>query len=179
MGIYSFSIDLLIEILESDARNACSSHDFGNDIIPKLINDYNVFAYRFESTKGRIRSGNYWRDIGTIDNYYQANMDLLKPIPPLNLYQHNWPIRTYQAQNPPLRAIPGTSGEKGVFINSLAAGGVVIEGGKVHDSILFAGVFIGDGAILRKAIIFDNVRIGAGAKLQNCKTAKLYYRQKG
>lgn len=168
MGIYSFSIDLLIEILESDARNACSSHDFGNDIIPKLINDYNVFAYRFESTKGRIRSGNYWRDIGTIDNYYQANMDLLKPIPPLNLYQHNWPIRTYQAQNPPLRAIPGASGEKGVFINSLAAGGVVIEGGKVHDSILFASVFIGDGAILRKAIIFDNVRIGAGAKLQNC-----------
>ncbi len=168
MGIYSFSIDLLIEILESDARNACSSHDFGNDIIPQLINDYNVFAYRFESTKGRVRSGDYWRDVGTIDNYYQANMDLLKPIPPLNLYQHNWPIRTYQSQNPPLRAIPGTSGEKGVFINSLAAGGVVIEGGKVHDSIIFANVFIDDGAILRKAIIFDNVRIGAGAKLQNC-----------
>ena len=168
MGIYSFSIDLLIQVLEADEMNMNSSHDFGKDIIPKLILEHNVFAYRFDSKEGRVTPDYYWRDVGTIDSYYQANMDLLKPVPPLDLYQHNWPIRSYQTQNPPLRAVPASSGEKGVFINSMAAGGVVIHGGKVHDSILFANVFIDDGAVLRNAILFDRVKVGAGAQLQNC-----------
>jgi glucose-1-phosphate adenylyltransferase len=92
-------------------------------------------------------------------------MDLLAPVPPLDLYQHNWPIRTYQQQTPPARTIPGT---EGVFINSILAGGVVISGGNIRDSILFAGSYIDDKAIVEKSILFSDVHVGAGARLRNC-----------
>ncbi len=168
MGVYLFSIDLLIKILEEDAENNESGHDFGNDIIPLLVNKHSIYAYRFGLTHGRVTPDQYWRDVGTIDSYFEANMDLLKPVPPLNLYQPNWPIRTYQAQNPPLRAVTGSTGEAGVFINSMAAGGVVIKGGRVHDSILFSKVMICDGAMLRNVILFDEVIVGASTQMQNC-----------
>jgi glucose-1-phosphate adenylyltransferase len=168
MGVYVFSIDFLIQILQTDSENVNSSHDIGKDIIPDLIDKHQVYAYRFGSSQGRVTRDGYWRDVGTIDSFYEANMDLLKPIPPLDLYQSNWSIRSYQSQNPPLRAVPGATGGDGVFINSMAAGGVVIEGGNVHHSILFARVFIADQVVIRNAILFDGVRVGAGAQLKNC-----------
>jgi len=168
MGIYVFSIDRLIEILEQDNRNETSSHDFGKDIIPRLIDGEGVFAYRFGGDEGRVSPDRYWRDVGTIDSYYEANMGLLDPVPSLDLYQPDWPIRTYQRQNPPARTVPGDSGSEGIFINSIAGGGVVIVGGTVQHSILFPRVRIGEEAVVHNAILFDGVQVGAGADLENC-----------
>ncbi len=168
MGVYVFSIDLLIEVLEEDKLNLKSSHDFGNDIIPKLIHNHPVYAYRFGQDEGRVKSDKYWRDVGTVDSYFDANMDLLQVKPAMDLYQENWSIRGYQRQNPPMRAIQGKQGEDGVFVNSIAAGGVVIEGGNVHDSILFSGVYVADKANLQNVILFDGVHVGESVQLRNC-----------
>ena len=168
MGLYVFSTKLLKEVLEKDQENSESKHDFGQDILPQMIHHHKVQAYLFGSEEGRVLPDRYWRDVGTIDAYYQANMDLLEPSPPLNLYQNNWPIRTYQPQTPPARTVPGNSGTEGIFINSILASGVVIVGGKIDHSILFHDIFIDDKAIVESSILFNGVYIGEGAKLQNC-----------
>ena len=168
MGIYVFSIDRLIEILEQDNRSDASSHDFGKDIIPGMIDGDGVYAYHFGGDEGRVSPDRYWRDVGTLDSYYEANMGLLDPLPSLDLYQPDWPIRTYQRQNPPARTVPGNSGSEGIYINSIAGGGVVIVGGTVQHSILFPRVRIGEEAVVHNAILFDGVQVGAGADLENC-----------
>ncbi|GAB4301782.1 MAG: glucose-1-phosphate adenylyltransferase [Thiohalomonadaceae bacterium] len=168
MGIYVFSIALLLDELRRDHADEASSHDFGKDILPRLIASRKVMAYRFGGDTGRVTPDRYWRDVGTIDAYYQANMDLLKPVPPLDLYQADWPIRSYQMQTPPARTVPGVSGTEGIFINSIVAGGAVIAGGSVQHAILFPQVFIDDGAFVEDAILFQGVRIGAGARLRRC-----------
>jgi glucose-1-phosphate adenylyltransferase len=169
MGIYVFSTGLLLDELERDHGDAASSHDFGKDILPRLIGEQKrIMAYRFGGETGRVTPDRYWRDVGTLDAYYQSNMDLLKPMPPLDLYQEDWPIRSYQAQTPPARTVPGVSGTEGIFINSIVAGGTVIAGGSVQHSILFPQVFVDDGAFVEDAILFQGVRIGAGARLRRC-----------
>ena len=168
MGLYVFSSELLTTALIRDHQIKDSSHDFGKDVLPRPVQDQTVYAYQFGGEQGRVTPDRYWRDVGTIDAYYRANMDLLAPVPPLNLYQQNWPIRTYQQQTPPARTIPGTSGTEGVFINSILAGGVVISGGKIRDSILSAGSYIDDKAIIEKSILFTDVHVGAEARLRNC-----------
>ncbi len=168
MGLYVFSSQLLKDVLIDDQQSANSKHDFGHDILPKLLDQYSVQAYKFGSEQGRVTPDRYWRDVGTIDAYYQANMDLLKPVPPLNLYQRDWRIRTYQPQSPPARTIPGSSGTEDVFINSILADGVVIAGGNVRHSILFHNIFIDDKATICKSILFDGVHVGQGAVLRNC-----------
>ena len=168
MGLYVFSSELLKMALMRDHQLEGSSHDFGKDVLPLLVQDQKVYAYKFGGEKGRVTPDRYWRDVGTIDAYFRANMDLLAPVPPLDLYQHNWPIRTYQQQTPPARTIPGASGTEGVLINSILAGGVVISGGNIRDSILFAGIYIDDKAIIEKSILFNDVQVGAGARLRNC-----------
>lgn len=168
MGIYVFSTDLLLAALEADHGRAESSHEFGKDIIPRLIADHRVMAYPFGGDTGRVTPDRYWRDVGTIDSFYEANMDLLEPVPPLDLYQPDWTIRTYQAQRAPARTVPGNSGTEGIFINSIVAGGAVIAGGMVQQSILFPGVFVGDEAHVQQSILFDGVRVGDGARLGRC-----------
>jgi len=168
MGLYVFSSELLKTALMRDHQIKDSSHDFGKDVLPLLVQDQKVYAYKFGGEQGRVTPDRYWRDVGTIDAYYMANMDLLAPVPPLDLYQHNWPIRTYQQQTPPARTIPGSSGAEGVFINSILAGGVVISGGNIKDSVLFADIYIDDKASVEKSILFKDVRVGAGARLKNC-----------
>lgn len=168
MGIYVFSIDRLIEALEKDAGQETSNHDFGKDIIPQLIDTEKVFAYRFGSAEGRVTPDKYWRDVGTLDSYYEANMDLLKPVPPIDLYQPEWPIRTYQMQYPPARTVPGGEGSEGISINSITSGGVVISGGSVQQSILSPNVFVDDEASVYESLLFNDVRVGKGAKLQRC-----------
>jgi glucose-1-phosphate adenylyltransferase len=106
--------------------------------------------------------------VGTLDAYYEANMALLEPVPPLDLYQPDWTIRTYQAQHPPARTVPGASGSQGIFINSIVAGGSIIAGGGVHHSILFPRVRVNDGAIVEDAILFEGVEVGAGARVHRC-----------
>lgn len=168
MGIYVFSMELLLEVLTADARQENSSHDFGKDIISRLIGTEKVYAYHFGGQEGRVSPDRYWRDVGTLDSYYEANMDLLKPVPPIDLYQADWPIRTYQSQNPPARTVPGDEGSEGIFINSIAAGGVVVSGGSVQHSILFPHVFVDDEAVIHDSILFNGVQVGKGAELQNC-----------
>ena len=168
MGIYVFSTRLLIETLDADSRDENSSHDFGKDILPQLIHSHHVCAHYFGEKEGRVSPDNYWRDVGTLDSFYQANMDLLKPLPPMDLYQDNWAIRSYQAQTPPARAVPGNSATEGVFINSMLAGGTVISGGSVDHSILFKNVFIDDQAMVSNSVIFSNVKVGKKARLNNC-----------
>jgi glucose-1-phosphate adenylyltransferase len=168
MGIYVFSTQLLFNILEKDHQDENSNHDFGQNILPKLIHSHHVHAHQFGGSDGRVSPDRYWRDVGTIDAYYQSNMDLLKPIPPMNLYQKDWSIRTYQPQTPPARTVPSGSGTEGLFINSIISGGVVISGGSVGHSILFQNVFVDSGAIVEKSILFEDVKVGAGARLKNC-----------
>jgi len=168
MGIYIFTTDALIEILNKDAQDPNSSNDFGHDIIPKAINKENVYAYRFGDEVGRVTQDAYWRDVGTIDSFYQANMDLLQPVPPINLYQRDWPIRTYENQLPPARTVSSVTGKEGSFINSMIANGVIISGGSVHNSILSSNVRIDDSATISNSILFNNVEVGEGCQLKNC-----------
>ena len=168
MGIYVFTLKRLIEILKEDHHKNDSSHDFGNDIIPRLIKTHAVQAYPFGGARGRVSQDSYWRDVGTLDSYYQANMDLLQETPPMNLYQDNWPIRTYSGQNPPARTVPGVLGNEGISINSITASGVTIAGGSVQHSILFTNVHVGDEAMVHDSLLFDDVKVGAGAELKNC-----------
>ncbi len=168
MGIYVFSLPLLCSLLEEDHRDPDSTHDFGKDILPKLIHTHQVMAYEFGGPTGRVSQDKYWRDVGAIDAYFEANMDLLQPRPPINLYQANWPIRTYEPQVPPARMIPGPSGQQGELVNSMLTSGVVIEGGIVRHSILSANAYVGDGAEVERSILFEGVSVGAGARLRNC-----------
>ena len=105
MGIYIFDKEVLTQALLTDAKDPSSSHDFGKDIIPKLVGNNSVYAYKFGDTEGRVTQDAYWRDVGTLDSYYQANMDLLKPVSPIDLYQPDWAIRTYEPQLPPARTV--------------------------------------------------------------------------
>ena len=168
MGIYVFSTKLLLDVLEKDSLDENSSHDFGNDILPKLIKSHRVIAHHFGEAKGRVSPDNYWRDVGTIESYYQANMDLLKSIPPLDLYQDDWSIRSYQSQTPPARAVPGESGNEGIFINSMLSGGTIISGSSVSHSVLFQNVFIGDESQITNSVLFDGVNIGKNVKIKKC-----------
>ncbi|MGF1696389.1 glucose-1-phosphate adenylyltransferase [Vibrio lamellibrachiae] len=168
MGIYIFEMETLQKALEEDSLIEASSHDFGKDIIPKLIDRERVFAYQFCSDKGRVEKDCYWRDVGTIDSFYQTNMDLLQPVPPMNLYQPNWPIRTYEAQYPPARTVSSASGNEGIFINSLIANGVINSGGSVQHSIVSSNVRINDSATVVNSILFDDVVVGSGCELTNC-----------
>lgn len=168
MGIYVFSTKLLIDILEQDSQDENSSHDFGKDILPRLIKSHRVCAHQFGETKGRVSPDKYWRDVGTIESYYQANMDLLKSIPPLDLYQDDWPIRSYQSQTPPARAVPGESGNEGIFINSMLSGGTIISGSSVSNSVLFQNVFVDDESQVLNSVIFNGVKIGKNVKINKC-----------
>ncbi|MZI92985.1 glucose-1-phosphate adenylyltransferase [Vibrio sp. CAIM 722] len=167
MGIYVFNMDALQNALNKDADLENSSHDFGKDIIPELIPSETVHAYRF-GEKGRVNRDCYWRDVGTIDSFYAANMDLLEPIPPMDLYQKDWAIRTYEPQYPPARTVSSATGNEGIFINSIIAGGVINSGGSVQHSIISSNVRIEDGATVLDSILFDDVEVGPGCQLQNC-----------
>jgi glucose-1-phosphate adenylyltransferase len=133
-----------------------------------MIGTHQVCAYEFGGTRGRVTPDRYWRDVGSLDAYYEANMDLLTPVPPLDLYQRDWAIRTYHGQNPPARMVPGASGKDGRMTNSIMGAGTVIIGGIVRHSILASRVYVHEEALVEDAILFDNVTVGAGARLRRC-----------
>lgn len=169
MGIYLFGRHVLCEELEADAKTALSHHDFGRDVIPRMIKQgKKVFAYNFCDDKGEPA---YWRDIGTRDAYYEANMDLVKPNPVFDIHDRKWPIRTNHIQYPPVKTISSimSNGEvrNGVIMNSLIAGGCVIEAGYVEGSILFPNVKLGDGAEIRNSVVMNGVVVAKNAKVRN------------
>jgi len=167
MGVYVFSMDLLVELLNED-HNRDSTHDFGKDILPSMVGKNRVTAYRFGGTSGRVTQDRYWRDVGTIDAYYEANMDLLRPMPAIDLYQGDWPIRTYEGQHPPARSVPGRSGREAEIVNCMLASGTLIVGGTLRHDILFPNVRVEEGAVVENSLLFHGVAVGEGAQLQRC-----------
>jgi glucose-1-phosphate adenylyltransferase len=171
MGVYVFSMKLLAELLHEDHGDD-STHDFGTDILPSMVGRHRVTAYRFGGTSGRVTADRYWRDVGTIDAYYEANMDLLRPVPAMDLYQGDWPIRTYEGQHPPARSVPGRSGREAEIVNCMLASGTLIVGGTVRHAILFPNVRVEEGAVVENSLLFQGVTVGEGAELQRCIIAK-------
>ncbi len=167
MGVYVFSVRLLSELLRAD-HDTSSGHDFGRDILPAIVHTHRVTAYRFGGSSGRVTADRYWRDVGTIDAFYEANMDLLKPMPLIDLYQGDWSIRTFEGQHPPARTVPAKSGREAEIVNCMLASGVLIIGGTVRHVILFPSVRIEEGAVIENAVLFQDVVVGEGAQLQNC-----------
>ena len=170
MGIYAFKRELLNDQLRRDAADATSTRDFGRDIIPFLVKHGKAVAHRYTEScvHSRSEADVYWRDVGTIDAYFQSNMDLLEPVPPLNLYQPDWPIRTYEPQVPPARTVPGPSGQQGELVNSMLSAGVIVMGGCVRQAILSCNVVVHELAFVEQSILFDGVTVGAGSRLRNC-----------
>ena len=168
MGIYVFNLSFLLELLDQDHHDKTSQHDFGRNILPNIVGTHTIGAYRFGDVKGRVTQDGYWRDVVTLDAYYETNMDLLKPVPPMDLYQKDWLIRTYHGQYPPARMVPSTSGEDGSVTNSLLGGGDVIIGARIIHSILSPDVWAQSGAIVEDSILFERVRVGSGARLRRC-----------
>lgn len=169
MGIYLFDKSLLLDALAGYERGVSPDTDPVLDVIAPRLVEHQVRAYRFGQTRGRVTPDRYWCDLASVDAYYQANMALLRAEPPLDLYQPDWTIHTYQGQYPPARTVPGPqTGNEGVFVNSMLAAGTVISGGGVNHSILFPQVRVEDGAIVEASILFQGVSVGAGAHLRNC-----------
>lgn len=163
MGIYLFNADTLIKELKIDAGKDDSGHDFGKNIIPQMIaRKLKVYAYDF-AKQNDISA--YWRDIGTRDSYYQANMDLCGARPKFNLYDKSWPLRTHHHHYPPLR-IYTTGKTSGSIVDSLVAGGCVLESGHIEHSVVSNNVVIKDGVLIRNSVIMDSVTIGKGAQIQ-------------
>jgi len=165
MGIYVFNPELLEKLLIEDAVDEKSKHDFGKDIIPKAIEKLQVFAYPFRDVKTRAQS--YWRDVGTIDAFYEANLELVWVAPELNIYDEDWPIWTYQAQTPPAKFVLDEDGRRGVAINSLVSGGAIISGATVRESLLFSGVRVEERSLVERSVILPDVRIGQDCQIRN------------
>ncbi len=165
MGIYIFNTQLLERLLMEDAADETSGHDFGKNIIPKAIDLLQVFAYPFRNVKTRAQ--NYWRDVGTVDAFFEANLELVHVAPELNVYDEEWPIWTYQVQQPPAKFVLDEDGRRGMAINSLVSGGSIISGAVVRESLLFSSVRVDEGSDIHRAVIMPGVRIGKGCTIRN------------
>jgi glucose-1-phosphate adenylyltransferase len=161
MGIYVFNAAFLYEQLIRDADISKSNHDFGQDIIPHMIKKYRVYAHRFtDSCVGASNGNYYWRDVGTVDAYWEANMELTKVVPELNLYDRNWPIWTYQEQLPPAKFVFDNQERCGMATDSLVSGGCIISGAKIKNSVLFSDVRVNSYSSVEDAVILPKVDIG-------------------
>lgn len=168
MGIYVFNAKFLYEQLIRDAGDSKSSHDFGGDIIPYIIKKYKVQAHRFTDSCVGAQNGNYyWRDVGTIDAYWEANMELTKVIPELNLYDREWPIWTYQEQLPPAKFVFRDEGRTGKATDSLVSGGCLISGSCVTNSVLFSDVRVHSYANIDGSVILPKATIHRNVTLRN------------
>ena len=168
MGIYVFNAAFLYEQLLRDADDPHSEHDFGKNVIPHLLSSgYRVFAQSFaESCVCEEGKAPYWRDVGTVDAYWEANLDLASVRPELNLYDAEWPIWTYQQQLPPAKFVFDAEGRRGMAVDSTVSGGCIISGATVRRSVLFSNVHVDEGAYLEEAVVLPGVRVGAGAVLK-------------
>ncbi len=169
MGIYVFATGLLLDQLRRDAADPGSSRDFGRDIIPYLVKGGRAVAHRF--SQSCVRSGTeketYWRDVGTIDAYWEANIDLTDVVPALDLYERDWPIWTYAEITPPAKFVHDENGRRGEAISSLVAGGCIVSGALLRRTLLFSGVHVHSYAQVENALILPDADIGRGARLNN------------
>lgn len=164
MGNYIFSTEFLIECLLEDAKNIESQHDFGHDIIPAAIKTHQVEAFRFKSEDPKTAP--YWRDVGTLDSYWQANMDLISITPDLNLYDQEWPIWTYQKQSPPAKFIFNDDERRGYAVDSSISGGCIISGAEIKESLLFSDVHVHSYSTVEQSVILPQVEIGRNVHIK-------------
>ncbi|MBV6424628.1 MAG: Glucose-1-phosphate adenylyltransferase [Steroidobacteraceae bacterium] len=164
MGIYVFNTQLLEQLLRADAANAASKHDFGRNIIPPAIEDLQVFAYPFQDVATRAQS--YWRDVGTIDAYYEANLELVHVAPELNIYDAEWPIWTYQLQQPPAKFVLDDGARVGTAINSMVAGGAIVSGARITESLLFSNVRVNERSSVHRSVILPGATIGRDCEVR-------------
>jgi glucose-1-phosphate adenylyltransferase len=164
MGVYIFNTDVLIPVLLKDAEDLSSSHDFGKDILPKMLDDYRVFSFNFvdENQKESL----YWRDVGTLEAYYEANMDLIAVSPVFNLYDAEWPIRTHQRQYPPAKFVFADAPRMGHSLDSLVSSGCIISGGSVMRSVLSPDVRVNSFSEVDSSILFSHVNVGRHCRIR-------------
>ena len=167
MGIYVFTAAFLYDELERDARDPTSSHDFGKDIIPHLVSRGRAAAHQFEEScvKTTPEAESYWRDVGTIDAYWAANLDLVSPVPHLDIYDPNWPIWTYQQQLPPAKFVFDDDDRRGMAVDSMVSGGCIISGAHVSRSLLFSNCRVNSHARTRDTVVLPDVDVGRHARL--------------
>jgi len=163
MGIYVFNTAFLYEQLIKDADSTSSTHDFGHDIIPQLIKKYRVFSYPYRDAQ--LDQSAYWRDVGTVDAFWQANLELIGVLPELNLYDEQWPIWTYQEQLPPAKFIFDDDDRRGMALDSMVSGGCLISGATVRHSLLFSNVRVNSYALLQDVVALPNVQIGRNCRI--------------
>jgi glucose-1-phosphate adenylyltransferase len=170
MGIYIFDWKFLRDLLRRDAEDPTSSHDFGKDIVPAVVAGGKAMAHRFEESC--VTSGNeqepYWRDVGTVDAFWQANIDLTEFVPPLDIYDTSWPIWTYAQLVPPAKFVHDEDGRRGMAVQSLVSGGCIVSGTDVHNSLLFTGCMTHSWAVLDHVVALPDVHVGERASLRNC-----------
>lgn len=169
MGIYVFRREFLTDQLRRDAADPESSRDFGKDIIPFLVKNAKAVAHRFSDScvRGKAERDNYWRDVGTIDAYWQANIDLTDIVPELDIYDQDWPIWTYGEITPPAKFVHDSVGRRGEAVSSLVSGGCILSGAQVRRSLLFTGVQVHSYSGIENCVILPYVDIGRGSQLRN------------
>jgi glucose-1-phosphate adenylyltransferase len=167
MGIYVFSADYLYKLLEDDANDPNSEHDFGKNLIPRAVSEQQALAHPFSmsAVANPPYSRAYWRDVGTVDAYWAANLDLATTTPELNMYDKDWPIWTYQEQLPPAKFVHEEEGRTGQAINSLVSGGCIVSGATVRNSVLFSNVLVRSYSEINEAVVLPDVHIGRGCRL--------------
>jgi len=167
MGIYVFNADFLYDELVDDAVEEESSHDFGHDLIPRLLRgEARVYAHRLRDSCAQLTDGApYWRDVGTVDAFWEANMELTRVSPALNLYDQSWPIWTFQEQLPPAKFVFDLDGRRGAAVDSLVSGGCIVSGSTIRSSLLFSSVRVHSYCSINEAVILPEVEIGRGAML--------------
>lgn len=168
MGVYVFNADYLFAQLEADAKVSTSSHDFGKDLIPAMVERGEVVAHPFDLScvKTSTEAPSYWRDVGTVDAYWASNIDLTAITPELNLYDSDWPIWTYQPTSPPAKFIFDDDGRRGMAVDSMVSGGVIVSGATVRRSVLFTGVQVHSYSTVEKSVILPQASIGRHCKLR-------------
>ena len=168
MGIYVFDADYLYKALEADSARPDSSHDFGRDLIPAIVALGHAVAHPFEMScvRSSQTSRSYWRDVGTVDAYWQANLDLTDPLPELDMYDREWPIWTYQEQLPPAKYVFDQDDRRGYSVDSLVSGGCIISGAKVRRSVLFSSVHLHSYSVVEESVLLPQVDIGRGCHLR-------------
>ena len=164
MGVYLFNTQLLLPALIADAEDPTSSHDFGKDILPQIIGKYRVFAFNFVDENKKDTS--YWRDVGTVEAYHEANMDLCAVTPVFNLYDASWPLHTWQQQYPPAKFVFADPQRMGIAVDSVIGGGSIISGGRVDRSVLGYDVRVNSYSEVRDSIIFNHVNIGRRCRIR-------------
>jgi glucose-1-phosphate adenylyltransferase len=170
MGNYIFSTRTLLRALQEDAADEASTHDFGRDILPRMVGEQQaVYAYDFETNKipgDPPEARSYWRDVGTIDAYWEANMDLRSVKPALNLYNRQWPLRTSSYPDPPAKFTFDDQNRRGEAVDSIVSGGCILSGGRVKNSVLSRGVRVHAGAAVEDSVILDNCDVGRRARIR-------------